>query len=599
MKPSTLLLTALTLATDMVSANREPSCRPRCTGTCLRALQQRERASAASKFCSSILATTLAPTATPSYPSFLACCGKKSLVQSFSSACRCFMTAGPPPQTTISTVTRPTLTTKSTKSTGDSPTITLEPPTLPPSHTTLSETETLSTGGPSSQVSSAEGSSTQETSGPPETTMSTVTRPTLTTGPDLSTKSTEIEPTITLEPPTLPPSEPTLSSTETLSTGGPTSESSAEGSSTEPSFTEGPTGTSSSDGSSTESSGEGSSTEASFTEEPSTEASATEASSTEPSDTDTSITDTSATETSETQTSGTEISATDTSLTDTSSIDTATDTLTETSGTETSGTGTSATETSVTESSLTDTSSINTSATQTSTETSTSATDTCPVPSTVTDTAYVTVTPTLTCDEPQPPSTCPITVSVTTSTVTQATTTTVTRTSTSQVYCPISTNFVQNPGFETGDFQFWNRISSHPLPGSPPSYGVRCDGDPAWVHSGTCAVFATFGDDTPADSQVSLTTSFDHCFRGAYDIRFWYKITAGCALDIIYTNQVKLTLSPTESPAQWAHFGAGLPWPPDGTGQDRIGWTFRSRKLGAASCGVSLDDFVISGPRPG
>ncbi|KAH8881015.1 hypothetical protein GQ53DRAFT_773595 [Thozetella sp. PMI_491] len=54
-----------------------------CNGdNCLRAFQKTASALAASSFCSSILATTLAATATPAYPTFLANCGTETLVAS-------------------------------------------------------------------------------------------------------------------------------------------------------------------------------------------------------------------------------------------------------------------------------------------------------------------------------------------------------------------------------------------------------------------------------------------------------------------------------------------------------------------------------------
>jgi hypothetical protein len=130
------------------------------------------------------------------------------------------------------------------------------------------------------------------------------------------------------------------------------------------------------------------------------------------------------------------------------------------------------------------------------------------------------------------------------------------------------------------------------------STGVRCDGDPNWAKSGSCAYFATFSADAPVGAQVIIRQEWTNlCGRANYNLLFSHKITAGCAVDAVVLGQT-ITVSPTQSPAQWQTRQQIAQFPFDAQQQGYLSWSFVARKVGAAACGVSLDDFVWSGPGP-
>ena len=125
---------------------------------------------------------------------------------------------------------------------------------------------------------------------------------------------------------------------------------------------------------------------------------------------------------------------------------------------------------------------------------------------------------------------------------------------------------------------------------------MRCDGAD-WAHNSQCGFYALFNADSP-DASVHISQGWEQCFRGAYDIVLDYNIMAGCVVDIFYLESLKTTLQATGSPSTWQTFGASLPWPNDGEDHGFAAWEFVARPNGAQACGVSLDNFVVSGPRP-
>lgn len=156
---------------------------------------------------------------------------------------------------------------------------------------------------------------------------------------------------------------------------------------------------------------------------------------------------------------------------------------------------------------------------------------------------------------------------------------TTTETTSTEEYCPISTNFFKDPGFESGDLTSSWDISWRNLP----VFGVRCDGPGDWAYNSRCGSYALFGDNSESGTFFSGFQKFEQCYRGLYEMSFFYKITAGCVLDINYAENFVVTLNSTGSPSVWEQHRIGIPWPVDATSHGVQIWEFLARPLGAQS----------------